>query len=428
MLAVPTKRHMRGWTTFFSVTGVIGFVFIVVFIIVVSVLVNRYQRFIKAVRYAVSNEKAGCRFQVDAQCTLLPVFEKATTAYKANIIQKAIETTSSFEKNANELGLWCADSIARMELLMYAKNGRTNIEIPQDFNYTFIHNSSDKITIEYDPTYFDSSSTRLANNFFHYNGKQIGYAHAATVTNNANDVVKILFITFRGTATEEEWRTDFQFQQINMQMSTESGKNQRVSLFHQKIVDSRLIGENESYSFDVHMGFLSVYRSIEVSLNTVLQQFSDEAEKNTQDKKHIVVFLGHSLGGAIATVSSLMQSLKLTSDTNIDYFGFVTFGSPRSLSLLESPAYQKYVDNNEKFFGHRHVNTTDIICSLPLAVMPNTSSPKNPYMYQHLHSQINKKFQEIFFSANNKSLSYNHLLFQYVNYMLSKNPKTAQQN
>lgn len=96
----------------------------------------------------------------------------------------------------------------------------------------------------------------------------------------------------------------------------------------------------------VHRGFYQQFESVR-----------KEIEKHLDTNKHKnVIFTGHSLGGALATLASLYFSPNFT-DKNISC---VTFGSPRVGDSKFGELFNKYVNQS-----YRYVNDNDPVPCIP---------------------------------------------------------------
>jgi triacylglycerol lipase len=138
-----------------------------------------------------------------------------------------------------------------------------------------------------------------------------------------------IFVVFRGTDEAEDWRTNVRLAQTLWQ--TRSGK------------------ESQHYAGAmVHRGFASALDRIWYPISERVNLF--------QDQNQTVWVAGHSLGGALASVS-----LARFREENIDIRGAYTFGQPRVFN--KTFAKQLDADFKSKYF--RFVNNNDVICRVP---------------------------------------------------------------
>jgi hypothetical protein len=157
-------------------------------------------------------------------------------------------------------------------------------------------------------------------------------------------------VAFRGTSSLEEMKLDFRMEQ------TEFGTGR------------------------VHSGFHCVY-----------SKFKTQLLETLRGAKKIVIG-GHSLGGALAHL--LAYDLPVSS---LVY----TFGSPK---VGDSNFASALNDRAEVF---RYVNNFDIICDLPMTVMPNLKRPDD--LLQYIHAGISRDFSKF-----NGSWKANHTLKLYA--------------
>lgn len=165
-----------------------------------------------------------------------------------------------------------------------------------------------------------------------------------------------VWIVYRGTDSGnlKEWMQDFTYAQDNT-------------------------SQKDVY---VHAGFLDVYKQSENKIMRAIDKY----------KPNTIIVTGHSLGAAVATVTAL--SLKAAGHHSVVY----NFASPRV-----GPGSDCEVD----VMIYRHVNTADIIPTMPPAVFPNFSVPLNPYQYTHCGKAL-------YFTLNYQSLERNHSLLAYT--------------
>jgi hypothetical protein len=157
-----------------------------------------------------------------------------------------------------------------------------------------------------------------------------------------DEVTQTHYILFRGTMTRKERAADLDYVQTQ----------------------------------ETHRGFLLLFQSCVTYLQTV-------------DKVKKCVVVGHSLGAALATLA--FEFLLIAGCDVVSYL----FASPRVFSSA------KLFHGKTNVF--RITNKDDIVTNLPLAVMPNIKSPRQPLFYKHVGTAIE-------FEANHNSWLKNHLL------------------
>jgi triacylglycerol lipase len=140
----------------------------------------------------------------------------------------------------------------------------------------------------------------------------------------------------------------------------------------------------------VHAGFFSVYQSVRQIMMSSVQ-----ASQATS-----VVFVGHSLGAALAVLGAV--SLKLASP--LTDVSVVTYACPRVGNL----AWADLVDDS--VLQVRFENASDEVPTLPPAVVPNTSDSSAPYIY--LQSGLVVGFQQNWASTLN-----NHVIDNYLSWL-----------
>jgi len=372
---------------------------IIVCTIVLGLVLNRYSKFSKAVEKAVMNNLSRCELQKQSACRLIPQMNFAES--NEEVIRRAVGNAAS----RHSLGLWCADAVARIELLFYKTNGLTTVELPP---------LAETSAVSFLPG-FVSDDGVFPITFLFYKGKKIGYAYAVRVA-DMSPPQDILIVAFRGTATEQEWRTDFMFGQIDSSLSTAGESTRRMQISDQSEAQEPHMG------VDVHEGFLGVYESVSRELDQAVELFVRTAKERADGTQTTVVMCGHSLGGAVASVASLAQFLKQENDSahpSADKIHCVTFGAPRSMGPLSSDIQALLDKDSSAFWQTRYVNSCDLIPAVPLSVMPNTDNPGRPFVYQHLSTsvRVNTRIEDVYFSRNELSLAYNHLLFQYIHFL-----------
>jgi hypothetical protein len=300
-----------------AISAVLGTVILIVIIICV-VYSLRYTKIMNSVSIAVdnnlfcTNQEGPCQLKVSDRL-IQPLL---------------IDTLFNYE-----VSRYCADLVARVELLFYHTNGLKALEMPPQLKQETILYFKDTI---------------------------IGYIASSELS-------PIVWISFRGTANESEWRQDFDFNQVDLQLSN---------------VDNQTRFElKNGQTLSCHQGFLNVFNEFKVSMV--------QSVENIGPKQ--IVISGHSLGASLATLASLELS------KSYEVFTYV-FGSPRVCDYIP-PIINAFWRVN---------NTTDVITDIPLSVMPNIADKNKPYFYTHGGKSME-------FTDNRQSLTNNHLLPVYIN-------------
>ena len=142
-----------------------------------------------------------------------------------------------------------------------------------------------------------------------------------------------LIVTFRASSTLENWIENLKFFQ------------------------EQLPWNSISPNIWVHKGFFETYQSI-------LQQLTPLIVKGVENVSR-VIFTGHSLGGALASLA--MVDFVRQGIVPSDFVQLITFGSPRVGNLEWSKYFQSLF---EPYQSIRVVNQRDIVPHLPLADIP----------------------------------------------------------
>ena len=115
------------------------------------------------------------------------------------------------------------------------------------------------------------------------------------------------------------------------------------------ITDLNVTRTNTPYG-EIHSGFLNVYDTIHNNIkNKIIELNKDNTIKT-------ITFSGHSMGGALATIASIMIDI----DEIIIYC--ITFGSPRVGDIKFSQLHHDKLKNN----SIRYVHSGDLIPHLPI--------------------------------------------------------------
>lgn len=169
-----------------------------------------------------------------------------------------------------------------------------------------------------------------------------------------------IFLIFRGTMTVKEWLRNFNIDLVEY-MIPEHGHT--------------------------HEGFLQTYKSIRENILSTLFKF---------ESRHQLFVAGHSLGGALATLS--LPDIQM--NTKIKIKALYTYGSPR----VGDDTFVKSFNSAFAQKSFRIVNTSDIVTSIP---------PPVPFVgviggyFSHIDTPID-------FTIQNNDLEQNHAMNTYI--------------
>lgn len=115
-----------------------------------------------------------------------------------------------------------------------------------------------------------------------------------------------------------------------------------------------LINREEQTWPYVHTGFYKQFEAVRNELDREIENYHDELNEDTK-----IIFSGHSLGGALATLSSLYYAVKYPKiEVNC-----VTFGSPRVGCDDFASLFNKKITNS-----YRYVNDNDPVPCVPTSI------------------------------------------------------------
>jgi hypothetical protein len=203
-----------------------------------------------------------------------------------------------------------------------------------------------------------------------FNKKIIGFVGKSTNTKTA-------WIAFRGTAHDTEWQQDFNFTQSEFQTQEKDAQEPFT------IKDGHIMS--------CHKGFLNVFSEFKNDMISAIESIRPDD----------IVITGHSLGASLATLASLHLSPSYNVYTYL-------FASPRVCDFIP--------DVNMVLF--RLNNSTDMITTLPLSVMPNFKDKDRPFYYTHGGVSME-------FTTNRHSLTNNHLLSVYIDALDNKSMRSC---
>lgn len=228
-----------------------------------------------------------------------------------------------------------------------------------------------------------------------YESNNIGY-----VCQDKTDPTRI-FITFRGTSTENEWAKDMEFSTVTN--GTAAWTRSFIPYIRAKLGPesagvltlSHSVANHISITPElrIHKGFYDIYQNISSQLISAVPNTAVSIEIS-----------GHSLGGALACICAYESPWGKDIRTTTFVFGCPRVGNP------------VFADALDRIPGgvFRLSNATDIVCNIPVAVMPNFDDPKHPFMYQHGGTNMT-------FTDHRLSLAQNHLMPAYIAFLRSYN-------
>ncbi len=160
-----------------------------------------------------------------------------------------------------------------------------------------------------------------------------------------------LFIVFRGTITGNDIYTDLQFPMVTSDITP--------------------------INIKLHRGFLKAFKSISLDLDNLL---------NVYQEKRNIIFTGHSLGAALASIAVMDytgKQLQLKMGTQrYQNAGLISFGSPRITDEVGSNYFTNLLLDNLIAFHIRLCNQYDPVVFLKI---PSASLNSN---YRHLPSKL----------------------------------------
>ena len=176
-----------------------------------------------------------------------------------------------------------------------------------------------------------------------------------------------LYVLFRGTLFDYEWKHDFDYVQTPVKVGLKQGS--------------------------VHKGFQKMYLTYRPFILKTL------AAHNVTE----VWVAGHSLGAALSLLTAYDLAAALGASVPVKCF---TFAPPK----LGDAAFVAAFNSLPNITLSQYVNEADLVPYIPLSVMPNTWVPKQPLFYEHVQLDSMNLF-----NINNKSWQNNHSLLLHMN-------------
>lgn len=216
---------------------------------------------------------------------------------------------------------------------------QTNIELFNLSWYVYYHGTRKQSNLKID---FNALTLKIRESL--YNKETDTRAFIATSPDR-------IIIAFKGTTSTQNFFTDIKV--LHRSLPQVIGPTRRKS--PETAADDRRVSDvlhsRKFKKAKVHAGFVEAYNSIK-------EQLMNATEALLEEKSRPIYFTGHSLGGALATLSSLDVSLTL--DVPGSKIVVSTFGSPRVGNKLFQDIYDATIPMN-----WRVVAGGDIVSRLP---------------------------------------------------------------
>ena len=194
----------------------------------------------------------------------------------------------------------------------------------------------------------------------------------------------VVWIAFRGVWTVSEMLMTFNVRQLHYGDPDQTAPHRGQRPFYRADAPRT----EQPVEHHVHAGMFTEYETFRVTLLTNL---------NEALRPPLVVVCGHSMGGALAAL--VYYDLTLLGFTCVLY----TFAACR----VVSPGLRTAIETIGPPGGlFRVVNENDVVPMLPLPVHPNTATPTEPFLYEHIGRLV-------LFQKSYGSLTGNHSINMY---------------
>ena len=189
---------------------------------------------------------------------------------------------------------------------------------------------------EEEPIFFDSSSSG-------YNDAQVYFCF--------DKINKTLIVSCRGTESTQDIWSDLQFWQDTLYDVYYHNNYHKYREFYKKPC--------------LHTGFYNQYNTLKYIIYKHIHEYVYQVKEGNRNRKlnskiiPRVIFTGHSLGGALATIAATCMSVQFMEHTNL-VIECHTFGSPRV-------GNQSFVNIFNRFVhvSNRYVNDLDPVPMIP---------------------------------------------------------------
>jgi predicted lipase len=228
----------------------------------------------------------------------------------------------------------CINSNCKLEI----DSSVDNKEDEEDEDFTIKLKIKDVINeyFEEEPTFFDSSSSG-------YNDAQVYFCF--------DKINKTLVISCRGTESTQDIWSDLQFWQDTLY----------DVYYHNNYHKYRDIYKKPC----LHTGFYNQYNTLKYIIYKHIHEYLYQVKDGNKERKlnnkitPRVVFTGHSLGGALATIAATCMSVQFMEYTNL-IVECHTFGSPRVGNQSFINIFNRFVH-----VSNRYVNDLDPVPMIP---------------------------------------------------------------
>jgi hypothetical protein len=181
----------------------------------------------------------------------------------------------------------------------------------------------------------------------------------------------VLYVLYRGTLFDYEWKHDFNYIQTVLTVGSVNSTGTKAR---------------------VHKGFQNMYRKYQPYIVSAIKKYEPK----------VLWVAGHSLGAALTVLTALDVS-DLVPTVHAYTFAGPKVGNADFVTLFNSLTN---VDLQQ------FVNDADVVPWIPLSVMPNAWLPSLPLYYEHIQADKMHTFY-----VNNKSWQNNHSLVLHMAYV-----------
>ena len=246
----------------------------------------------------------------------------------------------------------------------------------------------------------------IKNKPFFFDAKETGHSDAQAYIFLTND--NELVISCRGTESRSDVLTDLK-----------AWKNNLYDVYYH---NNYCRFRNKFGVPTVHAGFYDQYNTIKFIIYHKIYNYLLTKPKNPK-----IVFTGHSLGGALATIGALCTAVQFSNRNDVEIKCY-TYGSPRVGNSCFAKIFNKFVHESERIVndldpvpmiprmtGYKHVKGLKHICNDDKGIGIFTFNKA----YQKFNSFMFKIFKVIYYSKTE-----DHSLNEYERKLKVCNVKT----